>query len=193
MKGVSQSQVEVRTVDGEVESVQYRAGPESSPRARRLNERVGVLLHAFQGGATQRAAAAAAGVHVATVCRWQAKDPNLRKALCAAKRIAALARYHQERRRPRFGFSGDPRRRPGVATHKECPLCDAPVEVLAARSGLQIANLRFWRCSRWPLCRWVSWRPRAPWDCKECDRPCYWSHSRKSIVCGSCEVRTAPP
>jgi hypothetical protein len=49
--------------------------------------------------------------------------------------------------------------------------------------------LRFWRCGRWPLCSWASWRPRAPRNCKRCGAPCYWSHSRKSIGCSACKMR----
>ena len=39
------------------------------------------LLAARRAGATLCKAAAAAGVHIATVCRWQARDHTLRKAL----------------------------------------------------------------------------------------------------------------
>src|SRR5215470_17748979 len=43
--------------------------------------KVTALLHARGNGATLRDAADAAGVHVATVCRWQKRDPSLREAL----------------------------------------------------------------------------------------------------------------
>src|SRR4051794_20713902 len=39
------------------------------------------LLAARQDGATLREAACAAGVHVATVCRWARRDPDLASAL----------------------------------------------------------------------------------------------------------------
>ena len=129
------------------------------------------LLRARRAGLTLRLAAAAAGVHVATVCRWQARDPELRQALAEAAREA-------RRRRPAKGP------RPLVRWRRNCPQCKARVVVRTAPG-----KVRFWRCGRWPLCRWASWRPRAPRNCKRCGAPCYWSHSRKSIACSACGVR----
>jgi hypothetical protein len=134
------------------------------------------LLQARRAGSTLRQAAAAAGVHVATVCRWHKRDPELRQALADAAREARHARWKP------------PAPRPGVRWHRDCPLCKARVVVRAARG-----KLRFWRCGRWPWCKWASWRPRAPRNCKECGSPCYWSHSRKSIGCSGCGVRISPP
>ncbi|HEY7309549.1 MAG TPA: hypothetical protein VH643_09340 [Gemmataceae bacterium] len=131
------------------------------------------LLRARRTGATLRDAAAAAGVHVATVCRWQNRDPTLRKAL----------RQAADEARPEFD---DPR--PSVRWRRDCPLCKAKVVVRSAKG-----KARFWRCGRWPECPWASWRPRASRNCKRCGGPRYWSHSRKSIVCGGCGVRTWPP
>jgi hypothetical protein len=137
---------------------------------------VETLLRKRRTGSTLRKAAAAAGVHVATVCRWQKRHPWLRQALAEA---ATEAR--QARRRP-------PRDRPSVRWRRDCPLCKARVVVRSTRGGR-----RFWRCGRWPWCPWASWRPRAPRNCKHCGSPCYWSHSRKSIACSGCGVRTPPP
>ena len=135
-------------------------------------EAVGKLLRARERGFSLHIAARLAGVHVATVCRWQNRDPALHQALQAA----AL----QARRRRALNASP----RPQVAWHSQCPLCKAKVVVRTAGGGL-----RFWRCGRWPWCRWASWRPWAPRNCRRCGGPRYWSHSRKSVVCGACGVR----
>jgi hypothetical protein len=42
------------------------------------------LLRARRFGISLRRSATIAGVHVATVCRWQARDPEFRKALADA-------------------------------------------------------------------------------------------------------------
>jgi hypothetical protein len=133
---------------------------------------VQTILSFRQRGVSLRLAAAAAGVHVATVCRWQNRDPALRQAL----REAA-----QEGREPE-----EPR--PSVRWRRDCPLCRAKVVVRSARG-----KVPFWRCGRWPLCPWASWRPREARDCRHCGSPRYWSHSRKSIACGGCGRRTAAP
>lgn len=130
-----------------------------------------VLLKARRAGATLRQAAAAAGIHVATVCRWQARDQELRQSLAEA---AGESRRRRIRRGPR----------PHVPWRKDCPLCQARVVVRTAPG-----KLPFWRCGRWPLCSWASWRPRAPRNCKKCGATCYWSHSRKSIGCSGCGLR----
>jgi hypothetical protein len=149
-------------------------------------------LAARRGGATLRQAAAAAGVHVATLCRWQARSPALAEALEEARREA------WGRRSPRN------RLRPHVPWDRRCPLCGANVLVLAAtrrESGRDLLlvllqgwpeKFRFWRCSRWPSCRFASWRPRAPGDCPRCGAARFWSHSRQSIGCSGCGARTSP-
>jgi hypothetical protein len=137
----------------------------------RTKEAVATLLTAFYAGCTLPMAAARAGVHVATVCRWQAADPALRELFAKARRQA------RDRLRP------TPEQRPHVRWRRDCPLCRAKVVVRTARGR------RFWRCGRWPLCEWASWRPRAPRNCRHCGSPRYWSHSRKSIACGGCGVR----
>ncbi len=130
------------------------------------------LLDARRSGLPLRLAARVAGVHVATVCRWQARDPELRQRLAEAAREGRV-------RRSAPGLSGP------VRWRRDCPLCKARVVV---RTGL--GKVRFWRCGRWPLCPWASWRPRAPRNCKRCGAPCFWSKSRKTIGCSGCGVRT---
>jgi hypothetical protein len=132
------------------------------------------LLRARRAGLTLRVAATLAGVHVATVCRWQARDPALRQALAEAAREARRRRPEGARRRVRW--------------RRDCPLCKARVSVRTAAG-----KARFWRCGRWPLCPWASWRPRAPRDCRRCGAPRYWSHSRRSVACGGCGLRTFAP
>ncbi|HEY1376401.1 MAG TPA: helix-turn-helix domain-containing protein [Gemmataceae bacterium] len=139
--------------------------------ARRTAARA-AMLAARRQGATLREAAAAAGVHVATVCRWQARDPELRDALAEAAEDA------REQLRP-------PRPRPPVRWRRDCPLCRAKVVIRSAAG-----RGRFWRCGRWPRCPWASWRPRAPRDCPRCGAYRVWSHSRKSVVCTGCGLRT---
>jgi hypothetical protein len=131
---------------------------------------VQTLLKARRAGNTLRWSAVLAGVHVATVCRWQARDPALRKALADAAREA------KDRRK------AEPR--PQVRWRRDCPLCKAKVVVRTARGR------RFWRCGRWPECPWASWRPRAPRNCRRCGAARFWSHSRLSVGCSGCGVRT---
>lgn len=130
------------------------------------------LLAVRRRGFSLREAAALADVHVATVCRWQARRPSLRQALSAAA----------EEGRGAFRL---PPERPVVRWRRDCPLCQARVVVRSTRGGV-----RFWRCGRWPRCPWASWRPRAARNCGACGGACYWSHSRKSTACGSCGLRT---
>jgi hypothetical protein len=134
---------------------------------------VEALLKARRGGATLRQAAAAAGVHVATVCRWQARDPELWE---------RMQNVHRKYRQLELLRDHGPR--PRVRWHRDCPLCKARVVVRTAPG-----RLKFWRCDRWPQCLWASWRPRAPRDCTRCGAPCFWSHSRKSIGCSACGMR----
>jgi hypothetical protein len=133
------------------------------------------LLGWLRQGLKLRSAASIAGIHVSTVCRWQARDPALRA------RIKEARREGRERVHPR------PERRPSVPWRRDCPACRAKVVVRTARGR------RFWRCGRWPLCPWASWRPRAPRDCRNCGAPRYWSHSRQSVSCSGCGVRTRRP
>jgi hypothetical protein len=132
------------------------------------------LLEARAEGATLRQAAAAAGIHVATVCRWQTHDPAFHKRMREAT---------AEARQAWLPDTGRPR--PRVRWRKDCPLCRARVVVRTAPG-----KLTFWRCGRWPRCGWASWRPRAPRDCPRCGSPRYWSHSRKSVGCPGCGLRT---
>jgi hypothetical protein len=132
------------------------------------------LLDARRCGLTLRAAADEACIHVATVCRWQQADPALKAALDQAAREA------------RAGRIAEPR--PSVPWHRDCPLCKARVVVRTAAGGR-----RFWRCGRWPLCRWASWRPRTPRNCRICRAPCFWSHSRQTIGCSGCGRRIPAP
>ena len=134
---------------------------------------VSALLDARRDGVSLREDAEAAGVHVATVCRWQKADPEFYRRMLQA---------HREARRFDLLMNRGPR--PRVPWHRECPLCKAKVIVRTAPG-----KLRFWRCGRWPWCRWASWRPRAPRNCRRCGGPRYWSHSRRSIVCEGCGVR----
>jgi len=138
-------------------------------------ETVEELIRARRAGLTLRSAADVAGVHVATVCRWQARDPELRNDLTFAAEEARFDRHPWEAR-------------PHVRWRRDCPLCKARVVVRSAAG-----KARFWRCGRWPLCSWASWRPRAPRNCRRCSAPCFWSHSRKSIGCSRCGLRISAP
>jgi hypothetical protein len=124
-------------------------------------------LTARRNGQTMKEAAAAAGVHFATLCRWQAADPKLRAALFVGLPSRA-------RPRPRL-----------VEIHPECPKCLSTVVVRTAYYRLAT----YWRCSRWPRCRWASWRPRYPEDCSQCSGPVYYSKSRLSASCPRCRLR----
>ena len=142
-------------------------------RKRRIDpERLERAFSARQQGATLRQSAAAAGVHVATLCRWQNREPWIKKVLRQAEAFA----------RRRY-YASKPHRRPRVPWRKDCPLCGSAVVV---RTGFAF---RFWRCSTWPACLFASWRPRAPADCPGCNGPRFWSHSRKSIACPCCGSR----
>lgn len=140
----------------------------------KLKPRVIALRRA---GATLAEAATAIGVHIATLCRWQAADP----AFCAAVREAAW-----EHAIEKYATADD--RRPRVRWRNECPTCRAKLAVRTAAGGVW-----FWRCGRWPLCPWASWRPRHPRNCPTCHGPRFWSHSRKSVGCDACRVRIMTP
>jgi hypothetical protein len=139
-----------------------------------------VLAAVAEGRATLRQAAAAAGVHVATFCRWAARSPAVAEALAQARRRAP---------RPPAPPAADSqnlyRRRPEVPWHPRCPDCGRPVEVRRERGWY------WWECQDAALggCGWRSWRPRHPEDCPRCGRPRLWSWDRRSVVCTGCGVR----
>jgi len=132
-----------------------------------------VLLAEREAGRTLREAAALAGVHVATVCRWRAADAEFADALWEAEWEARLRRQ-AAREVPR----------PRVPVSSWCPTCRSPAEVRRA-----FGYFPFWRCSRWPSCPRASWRPRHPDDCPACRGPRFWSNTRKSVSCGRCGMR----
>jgi hypothetical protein len=133
------------------------------------------LVEARAAGATVRQAAAAAGIHLGTACRWRLRSP----VIAAALRLAVEAA--RERRRLTRAT------RPWVRWHPACPRCGADVEVRNARGAW---SHRLWLCSGRPTCAWTSGRPRHPQDCPDCGGPRYWSHSRKSVNCLECGIRS---
>jgi hypothetical protein len=137
---------------------------------------VTTLLAAREAGATLRRAAAAAGVHVATVCRWALRSPDLAAALQAASHAARLA-ARQAAARP------EPGAKPlFVPWHPACPCCGgSPVVLFHTASG----RLYYWG----HRCGWRSWRPRHPEDCPDCGGARFWAHSRRSVSCPSCQRR----
>lgn len=143
------------------------------------------LLEAREAGKTLREAAAAAGVHIATVCRWAAASDMLDYRLRMAARIGNRRRYDAKPTSSgNLHFRFATRARPKVLHHPLCPICEAPVKVRGTAFVL-----KFWRCSRWPECPWASWRPRHPEDCPRCQGPQYWANSRMSFSCPRCNVR----
>jgi hypothetical protein len=136
------------------------------------NETLTGIRGARERGATLRQIAAALGVHVSTLCRWQARSPRLNEVLQTTARA---------------GSQRQQRGRPGVPWHRDCPLCKARVVVRKVKA------VPYWRCGRWPLCSWASWRPRHPRNCPRCRSHRFWSHSRRSVVCPSCGLRTKRP
>jgi hypothetical protein len=133
------------------------------------------ICDARREGATLREAAKAGGIHVATLCRWCSRHPAIREALEEAHQEA------QAGKQPKKAY------RPSVRTRMDCPLCRA--RVVVRKHG----SVPFWRCGRWPLCSWASWRPRYPRNCSRCGGPRFWSRSRKSVVCPACGLRTKRP
>ncbi len=171
----------------------------TSLEARRRAART--CLRAVARGSTLRAAAEAAGFHVATICRWRHTDPKLQtlfrivlRACREARKLWRLRQTALERLSAEFHClvnSWPPerlekiaRRRPRVGWSRRCPLCGRKVVIRTAGG-----RWRFWRCSRWPECSFASWRPRALQDCPACGAPCFWSRSRKSIACSRCGTR----
>lgn len=140
-------------------------------------ERKQALVAARRSGLILTEAAERVGVHVATVCRWQATDPEFRQAMRDAEQAAAVEKYAER-----------PTQRPWVRWRNECPECRAKLVVRTANG-----RVPFWRCGRWPRCRWASWRPRHPNNCPTCKGPRFWSHSRLSASCQACKVRIMTP
>src|SRR4051794_18224386 len=83
------------------------------------------LLDARSRGATLRAAAAAAGVHVSTACRWAARCVLFREALAYAKNDAEMDACWAALAKP----LPRPPRRPRVASRAECPRCGRRLQV----------------------------------------------------------------
>jgi hypothetical protein len=142
---------------------------------RELPAAVARLLAAREAGATLRQAAATAGVHASTVCRWALRSPYLAESLRAAERAARHRRFAAL---PPY----KPRRPDDVPWHPLCPRCGAATEVWRSTSG----RLFWWGCR---ACTWASWRPRHPRDCPACGGPRYWAHSRRSVGCPCCRTR----
>jgi len=136
------------------------------------------IVASRRAGWTLREACARAGVHVATACRWQNDDPDFSLKLLNAADRAAEEQYE-------IGWLFE---RPPVRWRNECPACRAKLVVRTANGGA-----RFWRCGRWPFCEWASWRPRHPRNCRACGGPRFWSHSRKSVGCDACGMRSPAP
>jgi len=149
------------------------------------------VLEALENGQSLRRAAAAAGIAVSTLCRWQDRSRSVAGALAFATRVGTLAKRRQELAASaahglRLGYF---QRRPMVKRRDDCPSCGAPLEMRPARRRFAPV---FWRCSRYPDCRFASWRPRAPHDCPVCQSPRFWACSRKSISCPRCGLRVVP-
>ncbi len=119
-------------------------------------------IAARQQGKTMRQAAAAVGVNVSTLIRWANLCPMLKQALKKPKR-----------KPPPTPLS--------VPRRDECPECKGKLAIRAVDWAV-----RFWTCVK---CDFKSWRPRAVQDCPQCGQATFWSHSRKTISCGSCGRR----
>jgi Topoisomerase DNA binding C4 zinc finger len=143
--------------------------PPSPKKVKRMNV-VGTAVEALRQGATLREAAKAAGVHVASLCRWQNEDQEIQRLLRDGKESALWARQIQREQV-----------RSQLPKHGLCPVCNAPSVVRTAKFGR-----RFWGCSKWPDCNWASWKPRYPIDCSTCGSPRYWSHGYRMIRCPKC-------
>ena len=150
---------------------------------------VAAVVAGRRAGLTLAGASVAAGVHVATACRWQASDQTFARALHAAALDAARERYAARAAQcpPRAALANRPSvRNRAVPVHPCCPVCRSLAETRWVRFGYPVT---FWRCGRWPLCQWASWRPRHPEDCPGCRGPMYWSCSRLSVSCPRCRTR----
>jgi hypothetical protein len=133
------------------------------------------IVRAVRLGWTLREACDQAEVHLATAYRWRTHDPEFARML-----LNAADRVSEERFAGELSFE-----RPPVTWRRDCPACRARVVVRTAKGVA-----RFWRCGRWPLCAWSSWRPRHPRNCRTCGGPRFWSHSRKSVTCDDCGMRS---
>ncbi len=127
-------------------------------------------------GLTLAMACRVAEVHVATACRWQARDPAFAEQLRTAAHEAWLDHY-----------LATPIPERSAPWRKDCPVCRAKVVVRKA-----LGRIPFWRCGRWPHCAWASWRPRHPRNCRRCGGPRFWSHSRLSVGCDRCRNANFP-
>ena len=103
---------------------------ESTP-AQSKEAKIATLVQARRADLTLREAAKLAGVHVATVCRWQARDPALRKALVEAEREAKRHRYLLASRPSPPGSLAP--RMPGMQGESRCTVGRPLVAVLAVR------------------------------------------------------------
>jgi primosomal protein N' len=157
------------------------------------------IVTSRRAGETLIKASEAAGVHVATVCRWMNTDTRFSVAIRKAEEAIRkeemaqaqerFAEYLAEREaaeaewRARQVFL-ERLRKTCVPVHPRCPVCDSLSETRRA-----FRFITFWRCSWYPWCEWASWRPRYPQDCPECYGPRFWSSSRLSVSCARCKAR----
>src|SRR4051812_48399795 len=83
----------------------------------RRQQVVAVALTARDRGDTLRQAAAVAGIHVSTLCRWGQRDAWLRRALRVYGGEARFLRRLRNRVRP-----------PPLPWHRSCPACGAAAQ-----------------------------------------------------------------
>lgn len=160
------------------------------------------VLRELVAGRGLVAACEAAGVHVATVCRWRHTDPEFGAAVRAEQtRLPVLTLPPPRPVLPPLSLSVYDmlrwgREKPTVPVHPDCPACGATAEVVkCGYTHERNVPVPFWRCTRWPRCQWASWRPRHPLGCTVCNGPRFWADSRKSVHCPRCDLRApaAPP
>ena len=144
---------------------------EEQRREDRRKQIIRNVLDGLNRGLTIRAAAAAAGIHVSTLYRWRKNDKWLSWDLLDGMENAYLERHTQRERA-----------RPPLVRHPLCPACGATAVPRTAHF-----HRRFWGCSKWPECKWASWRPRHPEDCSTCGGPRYWSRHGRIVRCPACE------
>jgi hypothetical protein len=152
-----------------------------------------------RAGETLVEAATAAGVHVATVCRWKNTDSRFAAAIRKAeeavtreirkndkKRLEEYLAKREAAEQERYvrRLFREQLRNCAVPTNPYCPRFGALSEIRKA-----LWWIPFWRCSRYPWCSWASWRPRYPRNCSTCRGPMYWSEIRLSFSCPRCKVR----
>lgn len=151
------------------------------------------IVAGIRAGLALTKASVAAGVHIATVCRWKANDPQFNRSLRAAQAERRTERYApfiarrlaEEAAKRSRNAERERARISRVPVHSLCPACGSRAQTLRAFHWIT-----FWRCSCWPLCRWASWRPRHPNDCLSCGGPRFWSCSRLSVSCSRCRTRS---